>query len=126
MTTYKDPLNDNEDTLGRKTKVRWRNCILASFTGLQEAASGNAQAFVWPDEGAFAGSIWDFNTQHQEQFEPLVVDKINAGMMIALHDALSDQNQAKFQEWVGQSRGHFAYLWELTQQRVTITGFKGR
>lgn len=123
-----DPFDDHEDTRHLlKAKASWRNCTLGSFEALKDAASGNAKAFVWPDEGEFRGSTWHFNDAHRGEYEPLLIDKITADMMLKLHDALEKEtNQAKFQEWIGKGRGHFGKLWEMTQERVTITGFKSR
>jgi hypothetical protein len=121
-----DPFDDHEDTRQAiKSRSGWINVTLASFPMLQEASSGNAKAFVWPDEGMFKGQTWHFNDAHKDEFEPLLIDKISASMMIKLHDALEKpENQAKFQEWIGKGRGHFGKLWEMIQERVTITGFK--
>lgn len=123
-----DPFNDHEDTRqAMKSKATWLNCTLASFETLKEAASGNAKVFVWPDEGEFKGQTWHFNDAHRGKFEPLLIDKISADMMIAAHDAISKpENQQKFEDWIGKGRGHFGAMWELTQKTVKITGFKSR
>lgn len=116
-----DPFEDNDIAKGGT----WRDCTLASMDALRQAANGNARAFVWPDEGRFkrTGSF-EFNGAHAE-FQPLLIDKISADMMLALHDALNEANQAKFTDWIGKGRGYFGALWEMTQERVTITGFRG-
>lgn len=102
----------------------WQNCTLASFEALQTAAAGDAQMFVWPDEGEFRGEVWLFNEAHEAEFEPLLIDRTSAAMMMALHDALSETNAARFREWVGKHRGNFGALWEFTQERVTLNGFR--
>jgi cytochrome c556 len=127
MTIELDPFDDHEDTRqALKSSASWRNCTMASFEALAEAANGNARVFVWPDEGEFRGKTWHFNDQHRDEFEPLLIDQVTASMMKTLHDALNETNQAKFKDWVGKGRGHFAKLWEITEKRVTITGFKSR
>lgn len=120
-----DPFDLHETEENRKGGT-WNNVVLGSWEAILKAASGDAQAFVWIDEGRFkrTGSF-EFNAQHHD-FQPLLVDKISAQMIVALHDVLKPENQAKIQTWVGKSRGHFAMIWELTQEKVTITGFKSR
>ncbi|MBS7703282.1 hypothetical protein [Chelatococcus asaccharovorans] len=124
MADEPDALELREDQEGRVGGT-WRNCTIASWEALLEASGGNARAFVWPDEGRFkrTGSF-EFNADHQG-FQPLLIDKISADMIRALHDALQKpENQAKLREWIGKCRGHFAKIWELTQERVTIMGFR--
>ena len=105
-------------------KKLFEGCAVATFDKLKEAADGNAQAFVWPDEGRFTRhGNWTFNDDHKD-FEPLLVDRTSASMMVTLHDALSAENQEKFRTWVGLGRGQFAALWEFTIKHVKITGFK--
>ena len=109
-------------------KTRWPNAVLASFEVLKQSAQSHQfKGLVWPDEGEFHGEAWIFNEAHAGEYEPLVLDIITASMMLALHDALEKpENQAKFKEWIGKSRGHFAKLHELTMEKVQITGFKSK
>ncbi|MEJ6846813.1 hypothetical protein V3589_11410 [Sinorhizobium fredii] len=117
-------LAESEETVAKGGT--WRNCTLASWPGLRDAAEGNAKAFVWADEGRFKKTgTFEFNQRHAE-FQPLLIDKVSASMMVKLHDALNAANQAKFEDWVGKDRGHFAALWEMTAERVTVTGFPSR
>lgn len=98
--------------------MSWPDCTLASFEKLQLAADGDAQVFTWPDEGQFnRNDNWDFNDAHKD-FEPLLIDKISARMMLRLHMSLNETNQRKFEEWIGKGRGHFAFMWELTEKHV--------
>lgn len=117
---------DLHETKEGLTGGTWTNVTVASWQALNEAASGNAKAFVWPDEGRFkrTGSF-EFNEDHQD-FQPLLIDKITASMMLKLHDSLNNENQEKFKDWVSKGRGQFAFLWEITLERVTITGFTSR
>jgi hypothetical protein len=105
----------------------WKNVTLASFEALQKVAEGNATSFVWGDEGRFKSTgSFEFNGDHKD-FQPLLIDKVSAQMMLTLHGALEKpENKAKFETWVGKCRGHFGYLFELTQERVNITGFTSR
>jgi hypothetical protein len=105
----------------------WRNCTTASWPALVEAANGDAKAFVWPDEGRFkrTGSF-TFNIAHSG-FQPLLIDKITADMILALHNALQKpENQAKLRDWIARGRGQFGAIWEMTQERVKISGFTSR
>ncbi|QPC87113.1 hypothetical protein GA830_10440 [Mesorhizobium sp. NBSH29] len=101
----------------------WKDCTMASFDVLKSIADGLSTAFVWPDEGEFRGETWHFNDAHAGAFDPLLLDRSTARMMLTLHDALNDQNQTKFREWVGKGRGEFGALWEMTMERVKIKGF---
>jgi hypothetical protein len=102
----------------------YRNCTRASYEALVDASVGNAKAFVWPDEGNFnAAGNFRFHADH-EGFQPLLIDKVSASMMLTLYRALNEPNQKRFREFVGAGRGEFAHLFELTQERVKITDFR--
>lgn len=105
----------------------WKNVTLASFEALKKVAEGNATFFVWGDEGRFKRTgTFEFNADHHD-FQPLAIDKISAQMMLKLHEALEkSENKKKFEDWIGKCRGHFAHMWNLTQERVSITGFSSR
>jgi hypothetical protein len=114
--------------LGENDKPRagtvYTKCTLASWEALVEASEGNAKAFVWPGEGEFTRTgSFAFNAHHRD-FQPLLIDRVSASMMRALHDALNEANQARLKTFVAADRGHFGYVWEMTQERVTITGFR--
>ena len=110
------------------TEVRkggtWTNVTLASFDALQKVAEGNATSFVWADEGRFKSTgSFEFNEAHND-FQPLLIDRVSAQMMLKIFSALEKpENQTKFKDWISKHRGTFGALWELTQERVTITGF---
>lgn len=119
---------DNWDTEDLKIKGgSWKNVTLAGFEALKKVADGNATAFVWQDEGRFKSTgTFEFNGDHTD-FQPLQIDKISAQMILKLHEAIEKpENRAKLEEWIGKGRGHFGAIWEMTQERVTITGFKSR
>lgn len=118
-----DALDLGETEKRLPPSASFRNCTIASFEMLEEAADGRAKAFIWPDEGAFtkAGNF-RFNADHSD-FEPLLIDKLSASMMLTLYRALNETNQKIFRQWVTAGRGEFAALFEMTQERVTITGF---
>ena len=54
------------------------------------------------------------------EFEPLIVDPLTARAMVTLHNALNSKNQATFEEWVGEHRGKFAALVEMSWEKVRI------
>ena len=81
MTTIYDALDLGEIDRPKKG-LRYRNVTLASWDAILETKSGSAKAFVWPDEGAFdAKGYWSFNAEHETEFQPIILDRITAGMI---------------------------------------------
>lgn len=109
----------------RFLKRPWRGVKLCSLKVIEEVhLNGQAVAVAWPDEGRFEGKNWHFNTEH-EGFEPLLIDRISAGAMMAVFNALKPENKDKFKDWVQRDRGHFAKMYELSMERVSFS-FVGR
>jgi hypothetical protein len=111
----------------KKSTHDWRDAVapgavrFGSLAQLQEiVAKKQGVAFVWPDEGTFdgPGGEWAFNADHEGEFEPLWIDPTTAGMLIAVYDALNDENKAKFAALAAEGRGSFAFLVESAWERV--------
>lgn len=103
----------------------WVDVEQARFEKLRAISDGerSAMAFVWPDEGSFFedGMTWAFNDDHAE-FQPLLVDRIAAQMITAVHEALSsDENKAKLRRLVENDRGGFGAVFEIAEKTVTIS-----
>lgn len=105
----------------------WPDCTFGSYTALVNCTKGIFRSFVWPDEGEFLKTdSFKFNEEHAGEYEPLAIDNLTARMLLALHDALNEENQAKFKEWIAKDRGHFAALIEMAREKVKCTGFESR
>jgi len=116
---------ENHDPDLRYLKKPWKGVQFCTLAVIEEIhISGQAIAVVWPDEGKFEGKLWHFNEKH-EGFEPLLIDRITAGAMLSVHNALTAENQAKFADWVQRCRGHFGKMHEISMERVSIS-FVGR
>lgn len=117
---------ENHDPDLRYLKKPWKGVVFCTLDVIRAIHQGDiaATAVVWPDEGRFEGKLWHFNEKH-EGFEPLLIDRISAGAMIAVHNGLKAENQAKMKDWVQRCRGHFAKMYELSMERVHIS-FVGR
>lgn len=59
---------------------------------------------------------WDTD---ESDYEPLLVDMQTASAMALVHDALSENNQVKFEEKVAKSRGGFGRMVDFTWKHVT-------
>ncbi|MDX0267664.1 hypothetical protein GOC13_07455 [Sinorhizobium meliloti] len=117
---------ENHDPDLRFLKRPWKGVVFCTLAVIEEIhMSGQAVAVVWPDEGRFQGKLWHFNEKH-EGFEPLLIDRITAGAMLSVHNALEKkENKDKFADWVQRCRGHFAKMHELSMERVSFS-FVGR
>lgn len=103
----------------------WKNVAFCTMDVIEEIhLSAQAVAVVWPDEGQFVGKKWHFNGKHHD-FQPLVIDRITAGAMLSVHNAVNGDNKAKFADWVQRGRGHFAHMHNLSMERVSFS-FVGR
>ncbi|MCH8476132.1 MAG: hypothetical protein LAT55_13000 [Opitutales bacterium] len=103
---------------------RWVDVEVASFEKLNAIADGThgPMAFVWPDEGSFnrAGE-WGFNDKHP-QFQPLMIDKTSASMLIAVYERLSKpENAEKLRRMVVKDRGSFGAVFEIAARAVKIS-----
>lgn len=123
-----DPLSIGEHE-ENDTARSWTNCTLASYEALREIVDkGQYKAFVWPDEGRFTRTgRWVFNGKHKK-FQPLLIDRTSAKVMLAVYDALSEQrNRDKFVDWVRRGRGTFGAMVEFAYKKVSISfGAPGR
>ena len=110
-----------------KSEAVWKDCRFASIDVIRDCANGRFSNLVWPDEGFFLGTgSFQFNDEHQGEFEPLLMDKITADMFLAVYGALDDERRAKFVDWIAKDRGHFGAVFEMAQQAITIVGFKSK
>ena len=66
-------------------------------------------------EHQFRCFIWDTD---DDAYEPLLIDAFTANVMVRMHDALSESNQAKFARMVAADRGSFARLVDFTWSHV--------
>lgn len=116
MDLTKIPLKSEPlDYPEREDWVEVRHCdmIVASMAALRGIAyEGVWRAFVWPhDEEAELLS---------GEFDPLIVDMLTARAMVAVYDALSPENQAKFAAQVADNRGYFGQLVDFCWSRVSL------
>lgn len=124
MTDEVNTIENHDEDL-RYLKKPWKGVVFCTLAVIEEIhLNGQAVAVVWPDEGRFDGKLWHFNEKH-DGFEPLLIDRITAGCMLSVHNAVNDANKAKFADWVQRCRGHFAKMHELSMERVSIS-FVGR
>ena len=66
-------------------------------------------------EHQFRCFIWDTD---DDAYEPLLIDAFTANVMVKVHDALSSENQAKFERMVAADRGSFARLVNFTWSHI--------
>ena len=66
-------------------------------------------------EHQFRCFVWDTD---DDTYEPLLIDAFTANVMVKAHDALSDENQAKFKRMIVADRSSFARLVDFTWSHV--------
>lgn len=103
-------------------KKAWNDVWVANFDLLKKIADGDVGCtlFVWPDEGSFDEtdlSKWFFNSEHSK-FEPLMIDRFSANVMMTVYNALGDRQRSDFRKRIEMCRGNFALVYEFSMARV--------
>ena len=83
--------------------------VVASYAQVRWIVDNHAfRCFTWPND--------------PEGFEPLLVDGTTANMLVLIHDAICEENQAKMERLIAKHRAHFINLVEFSWKQVSFGG----